>query len=156
MNKRLFPIPLLLILLLGCEADPRICCISFDTNMRIAVQSPSKVDMPDPQSSKFNAENIDVFDKTASGHVRVFNGNMDQPKRFRIAQHPTTGKYELQLGLNLTMINGLSETLIKFGDNVADTIRAVIVKNGGNTTVSKVTVGSATFQPTELYTFTKD
>ena len=156
MIKRLSSIPLLLMLLLGCKKGPRECCVSFDIGMRIAVQSPSKLDLLDPQSSKFNYENIDIFDKTSSGYVRVFNGSMDQPKRFGVFQHPTTGKYELKLGLNINMIGGVSETLIKFDNNVPDTIRAVIVKNGGNTTVSKVTIGSATFLPTELYTFIKD
>lgn len=156
MNKRFFLIALFAMLFLGCKDDRRDCCVSYDTDIRIAVQSTSKLDLLDPQSSKFNYDNIDVFDKTESGYVRVFDGNMDQPKRFGVSQHPTTGNYELNLGLNIKMIGGVSETLIKFGDNVPDTIRAVIVKNGGNTTVSKVTVGSATFQPTELYTFIKD
>gem|GEM_PF-5157679 len=156
MNKHLSPLLLLLLLLFGCKKDPRICCITINTNMRIAVQSSSKLDLLDPHSSKFNYDNIDVFDKTESGYVRVFNGNMDQPKRFGVFQNPTSGKHELKLGLNMIMIGGVSETLIKFGNNTPDTIRAVIVKNGGNTTVSKVTVGSATFQPTELYTFIKD
>ena len=156
MIKRFFPIPLLLILLLGCKKDRRDCCVLFDTNMRIAVQSSSKLDLLDPQSSKFNDVNIEIFDRMESGYVRVNNGNMDRPKRFAIFQNSAIGKYELNLGLNTNMIGGFSETLIKFGDNVPDTIRAVIVKKGSNTTVSQVTVKSATFHPTELYTFIKD
>jgi hypothetical protein len=156
MIKRFFPIPLLLILLLGCKKERRNCCVLFDTNMRIAVQSSSKLDLLDPQSSKFNDVNIEVFDRMESGYVRVNNGNMDRPKRFAIFHNLTIGKYELDLGLNTTMIAGFSETLIKFGENVPDTIRALIIKKGGSTTVSQVTVRSATFHPKELYTFIKD
>jgi hypothetical protein len=50
----------------------------------------------------------------------------------------------------------VSETLIKFGDHVPDTLRTVIIKNGGSMTLSNVTVGSTTFKPGELYTFIKD
>jgi hypothetical protein len=156
MIKPLISIPLLLILLLGCKKDPSDCCVLFDTNMRISVQSSSKLDLLDPQSSRFNDVNIEVFDRMESGYVRINNGNMDRPKRFAIFQNSTIGKYELNLGLNTNMIGGFSETLIKFGDNVPDTIRAVIVRKGSNTTVSQIIVKSATFHPTELYTFIKD
>jgi hypothetical protein len=156
MIKRFFPISLLLISLLSCRKDRPDCCVRLDTNVRIAVQSSSKLDLLDPQSSKFNDLNIEVFDRMESGYVRVNNGNMDRPKRFAIFQNSAIGKYELDLGLNTNMIGGFSETLIQFGDNVPDTVRAVIVKKGGNTTVSKITIGSATFDPTELYTFIKD
>jgi hypothetical protein len=156
MIKRFLSIPLLFILLLGCEKDHRNCCIIIDTNMRIAVQSSSNRDLLDPESSKFNGVNIEVFDRINSGYVRVNNGNMDRPKRFVIFQNPAIGKYELNLGLNTNMIGGFSETLIKFGDNVPDTIRAVIVKKGNSTFVSMINIKSATLKPTELYTFIKD
>jgi hypothetical protein len=124
--------------------------------MRISVQSSSKLDLLDPQSGKFKDGNIEVFDRLESGYVRVYNANMDQPKRFGIIQNPKGGNYELSLGLNTKMIDGFSETLIKFGDNVPDTIRAVIAKKGGSTTVSQITIKSMSFHPTELYTFVKD
>ena len=156
MIKRFFPISLLLIIIISCKKEPSSCCTIIDTNMRIAVQSTSMLDLLDPQSSKFNDVNIEVFDRLESGYVQVNNANMDRPKRFAIFQNSAIGKYELNLGLNTNMIDGFSETLIKFGDNAPDTIRAVIVKKGNNTMVTQVTVKSATFHPTELYTFIKD
>ncbi|HEX8609016.1 MAG TPA: hypothetical protein VF679_10300 [Pedobacter sp.] len=155
MIKHFFPIVLLLMLILGCKKQPD-CCVVFDTDIRIAVQSTSKADLLDPQLDTFNYDNIDVFDKTGSGYLRVFNTNMAAPKRFHIFLNPTTGKYEMNLGLNLNTIGGVSETLVKFGNHVPDTIRAVIVKNGGITAVSKVTIGSATFEPKNLHTLVKD
>jgi hypothetical protein len=156
MIKRFLPIALLLMLILGCKKEPVMCCVVFDTDIRIAVQSTSKADLLDPQLDTFNYDNIDIFDKTESGYLRVFNTYMAAPKRFRIFLNPTTGKYEMNLGLNLNTIGGVSETLVKFGNHVPDTIRAVIVKNGGITTVSKVSIGSATFEPESLHTLVKD
>ena len=91
-----------------------------------------------------------------SSYLRVFNTYMDAPKRFHISLNPTTGKYQMNLGLSLNMVGGVSETLVKFGNHVPDTIRAVIVKNGGITTVSKVAIGSAAFESKKLYTLVKD
>jgi len=156
MNRRFFLIPPLSMLILGCKKDPGVCCTIVDIDMHIAVQSHANLDLLDPQSNKFNPDNIDVFDKTESGFVRVFDSNMDQPKRFIITKNPNTGKYQLKLGLNVNTVDGVSQTLVKFGDNLPDTIRAVVTKKGGNTIVSKVTIGSSTFERTELYTFVKD
>jgi hypothetical protein len=136
---------------------PIVCCAMINTGVHISVSTTSNLDLLNPTTpGAFREDNIEVFEKKAAGYTRVFNGNMDNPKGFGIDLNPKTNTYQMNLGVSTAAFSpDTSVTLIKFGDHVPDTIRAIVVKDAGYIHVTRVRMNSISFDKDSTYRLIK-
>jgi len=160
MKRKLMPyLAMLLIALSSCKKveEPIICCAVVDTGLSFTVSSKSNLDLLNPGTTgAYTEDKIELFDKKASGYVRVYDRNMDWPKRFHIEVNPNTGKYQISLGLNVeTLSQDTSVTLVKFGDQVPDTIKAVVVREGGYLVAKDIRMNNIPLDSDKIYNLIK-
>ncbi|MET4080570.1 hypothetical protein ABIB40_000514 [Pedobacter sp. UYP30] len=124
---------------LGCKK--KACCVIIDTFVSINYVDADNADLLDPTNPNvIKADDIEIYYLENGQKQRVYNGNLDLSKNFKILKTPNSDKYYLSLSVSADLNeNGISTTYLEVKKyNFTDTLTATIDKSSSSTRVNKV------------------
>ncbi|MCX2430894.1 hypothetical protein [Pedobacter sp. GR22-10] len=123
----------------------KVANVSVETSVMFAVKNNVQTDLLAPGTANgFNQQNIQIFNLIDGTYQLINKSSMDFPKNIKIFKKQNAAEYQLELFVNTeTDKSGISYTLIQFGENKPDTVKAEIVRNGGSIGLGKVWLNNA-------------
>lgn len=123
----------------------KVANVSVETSVMFAVKNNVQADLLAPGTANgFNQQNIQIFNLIDGTYQLINKPSMDFPKNIKIFKKQNAAEYQLELFVNTeTDKSGISYTLIQFGENKPDTVKAEIVRNGGSIGLGKVWLNNA-------------
>jgi len=123
----------------------KVANVSVETSVMFAVKNNVQADLLAPETANgFNQQNIQIFNLIDGTYQLINKPSMDFPKNIKIFKKQNAAEYQLELFVNTeTDKSGISYTLIQFGENKPDTVKAEIVRNGGSIGLGKVWLNNA-------------
>ena len=114
--------------------------VVVDTGVTLSVKNSQQKDLLAPGvPDGFSQENIQVFNFINGSYQVVNKPTMDLPKNVKIYKRTNATDYQLDLFVNIeTDKDGISKTLIKFGENKPDTVAAKLDRKNGSILLRKV------------------
>jgi len=145
-------------LLLSCQKSEQPESVHVSTDVIFAVRDADGNDLLDPVTpGAFDEADIDVFYYENGEYKPVYEGHLDYPKSFMIINEKGDdfARIKVFVDINHTDQDGVSTTLVGFGDNEPDTIRAEIIRSkNGSITTGKVWLNGSEiadrFEPTVI------
>lgn len=138
--KHLFILLICLTPLMSCNKDKN-CCSVMSLDVTLAVKTANNVDLLNPENpNAFNLQSINLYYFENGSFVKIDDPTKDLPQNLQIYKGADSD-YNLKLFVNAnTDVNGTSLTVIKFGQSVPDTIRAVLQRNNTSVIIKSGTI----------------
>ena len=125
-----------------CQKSEQPESVHISTDVLFAVRDADGNDLLDPETpGSFGEADIDVLYYENGEFKPVYEGHLDYPESFMIINEKGDdfALIKVFVDINHTDQDGVSTTLVAFGNNEPDTIRAEIVRSkNGSITAGKV------------------
>ncbi|RZJ19749.1 MAG: hypothetical protein EON51_16745 [Acinetobacter sp.] len=120
--KKIFLIPLFILLLVGCEKPIRGVVISADVNF-LFVNAKGEDLLNANTLGALTEENVDIFVLKNGLKVRLYQGNLDAAKFFKIRTENGKSKFQMYFDINAENFIGNKITqFIKYKDGTEDEV----------------------------------
>ena len=124
-------------MLSGCKSDDNSEQINLDVAFEFSVVNNEGNDLLNPENQNyFNHSNIKLFYKVDGEYKEVYDENLDNPKNFLIFKHET--EYRIRIFLNYSTKEIQPETMIQWGENKSNIIKAEFYRTSSLVRFDKV------------------
>lgn len=124
--------------LIGCSSETGpLCCAPPNANIEFSIVDTQGADRLDPDhNSSLSESNLDIYYLKDGEKEKVFDGNLDYPKNFKIYYSEGEGKFTMMLWpSNHIEEDGNTTTLIEFPDSTVDTVTMEPTNEDANSAV---------------------